>query len=293
MTFDEFDALILRDFPQLSETQRGQFRSMEALYADWNSKVNVISRKDIDNLYEHHVLHSLAIAKYLSLNARQCHIGPEGRCGVGDGGRGLAASSPAMEAAHADDGGPSPYLCPATGPSPTTSPCSVTGPGPSAGPGHDSGLGVTSPTPAGFAKGEVVLDLGTGGGFPGIPLAVLYPDVHFVLCDSIGKKVKVAGTIAEALSLGNVETVNARAEALGTKFDWVVSRAVASLCDFYPWVRGSFRHSVLYLKGGDVEAETAELTRRFRLRKGQVRTWKIASWMEREWFDGKSVVEIR
>jgi len=274
MTFGDFDGLIANEFPWTSEAQRAQFRAMEGLYAEWNSKINVISRKDIANLYEHHVLHSLAIAKYLILSRFSGEAAEKAsRQGGGDGIRG-------GEPERMDDvrqgGGPEIHEADSAKVA-----------------AMDKAVQQGSPAPAGFWKGETVLDLGTGGGFPGIPLAVLYPETHFTLCDSIGKKTVVAKAVADALSLGNVETVNARAESLGTRFDWVVSRAVASLCDFYPWVRGKYRRGILCLKGGDVATETADLMRRCRLGKGRVKTWEIASWLHGEWFAGKFVVEIQ
>ena len=200
-------------FPGLSDTQRQQIEALDSLYREWNQKINVISRKDIDALYEHHVLHSLAIAKYLSLE------------------------------------------------------------------------GLT-------LDGTSVLDLGTGGGFPGIPLAILYPGAEFALCDSVGKKTLVAETVAEDLGLENVTVVNARAESLPRTFDWVVSRAVASLTDFYPWVRGKFTKGILYLKGGDVVEEIAEVMARHRLRKGSVHTWPVSAWLRDPYYEGKLVIRI-
>ncbi|MBR3284766.1 MAG: 16S rRNA (guanine(527)-N(7))-methyltransferase RsmG [Bacteroidales bacterium] len=213
MDFEAFSEIVLRLFPDLTPSQMEQFRLMEGLYRDWNSKINVISRKDIDSFYSHHVLHSLAIALYLRRE-------------------GLDFSG-----------------------------CSV-------------------------------LDLGTGGGFPGIPLAVMYPEARFTLCDSIGKKIKVASSVAQELGLANVECVNARAESLGRTFDHVVSRAVTTLENFYPWVKDSFRGSIFYLKGGDVDSETAALTRKFRIGKDAIRTWRVDSVLEQEYFAEKFVIQI-
>jgi 16S rRNA (guanine527-N7)-methyltransferase len=185
------------------------------LYREWNERINVVSRKDIDNLYQHHILHSLAIARYLELNY-----------------------------------------------------------------------------PAGVLEGASVLDLGTGGGFPGIPLAILFPEAQFVLCDSVGKKTIVAKAVAESLGLKNVTVVNARAESLTQPFGFVVSRAVASLTDFYPWVKGKFSEGILYLKGGDVVEEIAEVIARHRLRRGSVHTWPVSSWLHDPYYDGKLVIHI-
>ena len=191
-----------------------KYEPMIALYREWNGRINVVSRKDIDALYEHHILHSLAIAEYM------------GR-----------------------------YY------------------------------------PGGF-DGASVLDLGTGGGFPGIPLATEFPTAQFTLCDSIGKKVKVAQAVADGLGLQNVRCVNARAETLAETFDWVVSRAVTSLDNFYPWVKGKFRRSILYLKGGDVNAEISELIRKCRVEPARIRTWRIDEWLKDEYFAEKFVIEI-
>ena len=187
---------------------------MIALYREWNERINVVSRKDIDALYEHHILHSLAIAEYVN----RFYLG-----------------------------------------------------------GFD---------------GAEILDLGTGGGFPGIPLATEFPAAHFTLCDSIGKKVKVAQAVADGLGLQNVTCVNARAESLAGPFDWVVSRAVTSLDNFYPWVKGKFRRSILYLKGGDVNAEIAELVRKCRVEPAKIRTWRVDEWLKDEYFAEKFVIEI-
>ena len=198
----------------MRSTEADFARAVE-LYREWNGRINVVSRKDIDNIYAHHVLHSLAIARYLEL-----------------------------------------YY------------------------------------PEGVLDGASVLDLGTGGGFPGIPLAVEYPEAKFTLCDSIGKKVRVAAAVAEGLGLKNVECVNARAEALGRNFDWVVTRAVASLEDLYPWVKGRFNRSILCLKGGDVRQEMAVLERRFGIQPGRIRVWSIENWLNDEYFKEKFVIEI-
>ncbi|MCQ2174138.1 MAG: 16S rRNA (guanine(527)-N(7))-methyltransferase RsmG [Bacteroidales bacterium] len=197
-----------------TEFDRTYFARAVELWADWNSRINVVSRKDIDNLYEHHILHSLAIAEYLE---RQGAVLPQG----------------------------------------------------------------TS-----------VLDLGTGGGFPGIPLAMVMPDVRFTLCDSIAKKIRVARSVCDALGLKNVECVNCRAESLPDSYDYVVSRAVTSLDNFYPWVRNKFRCSVLYLKGGDVNGEISSLVAKCRVNPSLVRTWKISDWLDDDYYAEKFVIEI-
>ena len=140
--------------------------------------------------------------------------------------------------------------------------------------------------------GLKVLDLGTGGGFPGIPLAILFPSVHFTLCDSIGKKIRVADAVASALGLENVTAVNARAESLGEVFDHVVSRAVTALDNFYPWVRGKFTGDIFYLKGGDFAEELCAMMSMAGLRPGSVRTWKISSWDDDPVFADKFVIDI-
>lgn len=191
-----------------------QFGMAEALWREWNDKINVVSRKDIDNLYEHHILHSLAIAEYLSRTGRS-------------------------------------------------------------------------------AEGMSILDVGCGGGFPGIPLAMAMPEARFTLCDSIGKKIRVAQAVADGLGLSNVVCVNARAESLPGRFDWVVSRAVTSLDNFYPWVKGKYSNSILYLKGGDVNAEISELVRKCRVNPANVSVWAISEWLDDAYYDGKYVVEIK
>lgn len=221
MDFGQFEALLRKSFPEITDGQTDKFRRMEDLYNDWNSKINVISRKDMEGLYDHHVLHSLAIAYYLKT------MRPEEYRAISSG-----------------------------------------------------------------QAGTTVLDLGTGGGFPGIPLAILFPDARFTLCDSIRKKTVVASEVARELGLENVSVVNARAETLPGKFDYVVSRAVASLVDFFPWVKGKYSKSILYLKGGDINEEIAEMMGRFRMRKGSVSTWQVGSWLTDNYFDGKFVINI-
>ena len=188
------------------------FAQAVALWREWNSKINVISRKDEDGIFAHHILHSLAIAQYLEN-----------------------------------------YYPSATG---------------------------------------SFLDVGTGGGFPGIPLAMVMPEAKFTLCDSIGKKVRVAQAVADGLELKNVECVNARVESLQGQWDWIVSRAVTSLENFYPWVRGRFNRSILYLKGGDIDSEIAALQRKFHIPDANIRTWRIDSWLKDEYFAEKFVTEI-
>lgn len=187
MTANEGLQLILHYFPELSEQQKEQFLALDALYRDWNAKINVISRKDIDNLYEHHVLHSLGIAHVIR-----------------------------------------------------------------------------------FKAGSRIMDLGTGGGFPGIPLAILFPEVRFHLVDSIGKKVRVAGEVAASIGLANVTTAHERAEEEKQKFDFVVSRAVMPLADLVKIVRknidsrqqNALPNGLICLKGGELAKETNPLKSR-------------------------------
>lgn len=221
MTFPEFETFLKESFPEVSAEASERFRMMEAGYTEWNARINVISRKDIGSLYDHHVLHSLAIAEYLRTRRPETY---------------------------------SSFLAP--------------------------------------DNGTRILDLGTGGGFPGIPLAVMFPEARFTLCDSVGKKTIVAREISNMLGLGNVEIVNARAESLNEKFDFVVSRAVASLTDFYPWVKGRYSQSILYLKGGEINEEICALMSRERLRKGSISTWQIGNWLKDSYFEGKFVVDI-
>lgn len=222
MTYDEFKTIVETRFPEVTPQQMEQFRMMDALYRDWNAKINVVSRKDIDELYRHHVLHSLGIAAYI----RTC-----------------------MPDVYERLRGDGPYS---------------------------------------IAEPLKILDLGTGGGFPGIPLAVMFPHARFTLCDSIGKKITVASEVYKGLGLKNVKTVNARAETLPETFDYVVSRAVTSLDNFMPWVKGKYSEGILYLKGGDLTEEIAKA----RLRKGSVHTWPISEWTDDPFFETKQVIFI-
>lgn len=238
--FADFEAFLKASFPDMTDGMVERFRLMDAGYRDWNAKINVISRKDIDSLYDHHVLHSLAIAEYLRTQRPEVY---------------------SMFTAPLQEGSVAP---------------------------------VSSSTNVNASRaGLRVLDLGTGGGFPGIPLAVMFPNVRFTLCDSVGKKTIVAREIANMLGLDNVGIVNARAESLPGRFDFVVSRAVASLTDFYPWVKGKYSRSILYLKGGDINEEICALMSRERLRKGSVSTWPVTTWLSDPYFAGKFVIDIR
>lgn len=205
-------SLVNQYFPDLSEKQKEQFAALPELYREWNDKVNVISRKDVDNLEERHVLHSLGIAK-----VRQ------------------------------------------------------------------------------FLADSDILDVGTGGGFPGIPLAIMFPDSNFHLIDSIGKKIKVVNGVADALGLDNVKAEQVRAEQIKGKYDFVVSRAVTRLNRFYPWIRRNFkshyRHSsmpngLLYLKGGDLQEELKES----KLKK--IQSFDLPNYFEEEFFETKKVVYV-
>ncbi len=203
--------IVFKYFPDLTAQQRAQIEQLPELYNLWNSQINVISRKDIDLLYERHVLHSLGIAQVML-----------------------------------------------------------------------------------FLPGENVLDVGTGGGFPGIPLAILFPDTRFHLVDSIGKKIKVVQEVAKALGLTNLNASHLRAEQLDEKFDFVVSRAVTQLKDFYPWVRGKFNkdsknalpNGVLYLKGGDLEQEIKESGLK-------VQQYHLKDYFTEEFFNTKQVIYVK
>ena len=281
MTFDEFKAIVLKEFPGLTGEQLERFAQMEALYKEWNSRINVISRKDIDGFYEHHVLHSLAIAAYWLRSAS---------AGIPV----IPGLSPVLSAPDLIPSTPD-HSSAASGFSDCThghssaasdfSDCTH---------GHSSAASNFSDCTHGptMSPRFTVLDVGTGGGFPGIPLAVMFPDIDFTLCDSVGKKTLVAREVASALGLQNVTVVNARAESLPDSYDFVVSRAVTTLENFYPWVRGKFRGSIFYLKGGDVNEEISQLMRRNRLKKGSVRTWRIDNWLKEEYFQEKFVIQI-
>lgn len=203
--------IIFQYFPQLSEQQKEQFIRLGSLYTEWNAQINVVSRKDIDSLYLKHVLHSLAIGKFI------------------------------------------PQLAP----------------------------------------GTRILDVGTGGGFPGIPLAILFPHVEFHLVDSIGKKIKVVREISDAIGLQNVEAYHMRAEQLDEKYDFVVSRAVTRLADFIPWVQNKIRkqdsnalpNGILYLKGGDLKQEIKEAQVKAELH-------DISAHFKEEFFDTKYVLYL-
>ncbi len=202
--------ILIKYFPSLTAQQLQQFNRLPELYNDWNNQINVISRKDIDMLYERHVLHSLGIAKVIS-----------------------------------------------------------------------------------FLPGEKVLDVGTGGGFPGIPLAILFPDTQFYLVDSIGKKIKVVQEVVNALALKNVTAKHQRAEDLNGKFDFVISRAVTRLKEFYPWVKNKFNpaskntlpNGILYLKGGDLTEEISESGLK-------VQQYYLKDYFEEEFFETKQVIYI-
>ncbi len=200
--------IINKYFPNLSEEQKSQFQQLENLYKDWNEKINVISRKDIDEFYERHVLHSLGIAKIMD-----------------------------------------------------------------------------------FADGTKVLDIGTGGGFPGIPLAILFPNTEFTLVDSIGKKITVVNAVAESLGLKNVKAYHERAEKIKDKFHFVVSRAVTQMPVFLRWLKGKFEkeqfnpkhNGVLYLKGGDLGEELAGI---------KCEIYNLKDQFEEDFFDTKKVVYL-
>lgn len=226
MTFNDFKKIIEEQFPEVTHLQMEQFRKMEGLYREWNAKINVVSRKDIDELYRHHVLHSLAIAAYVKT---------------------------AMPDVYDRLRGEGPYS---------------------------------------VAEPLKILDLGTGGGFPGIPLAVIFPHARFTLCDSIGKKIIVASEVCKGIGLENAVTVNARAESLPETFDFIVSRAVTALENFMPWVKGKYNDGILYLKGGDLDEEIAQAMAKFKMRKDSVHIWPISKWTSDPFFEEKKVIFI-
>ena len=256
--------MLFKCFSNISDLQRRQFEDLEPLYREWNAKINVVSRKDIDNLMLHHVLHSLAIAKAFESAG--------------------AGALSAFESAGA--GAMSAF-----------------------GPAGAAGL------PA-FEDGDRVLDVGTGGGFPGIPLAILFPGVKFTLCDSVGKKLIVAEAVAKALGLDNVEVVHSRVEDLikaqlgkakasaGAAFSFVVSRAVTDLSNFLPWVKGGYSKGIYYLKGGDVTdaplfadrgallQEIDVALKKNGLSRDNVKIFNICDAFEEEFFEQKRVLFI-
>lgn len=201
--------IILKYFPNLTETQIKQFSKLQELYKDWNLKINVVSRKDIDELYLRHVLHSLGIAKVIE-----------------------------------------------------------------------------------FKDGAKVMDVGTGGGFPGIPLAILFPEVQFHLVDSIGKKIKVVNEVAEGLGLENVKTTHGRVEEVKDTYDFIVSRAVAQMETFVGWTKGKInkkqnhdlKNGILYLKGGDLSEELEKYT--------SATIYDLPSFYEEDFFETKKVVHL-
>lgn len=201
--------LIEKYFPEISEDQRIKFKELQDLYHDWNLKINVVSRKDIDELYLRHVLHSLGIAKVQR-----------------------------------------------------------------------------------FKPGSLILDVGTGGGFPGIPLAILHPETSFHLVDSIGKKIKVVNEVVEGLGLQNVVTTNSRVEEIKGNFDFIVSRAVAVMPTFVHWVKGKIakeskhelKNGILYLKGGDLAEELVEYPK--------ASIYDLKDYFEEEFYHTKKVVHL-
>ena len=201
--------IVFQNFPNLSDVQKEQFRKLGPLYADWNQKINVVSRRDVDELYLRHVLHSLGIAKIYQ-----------------------------------------------------------------------------------FAPGEQVLDVGTGGGFPGIPLAILFPDTHFTLVDAIGKKIRVVEEVVRGLGLVNVRAKQVRAEELPGTYDYIISRAVAAMPTFVRWTAGRLRpgtgngreHGILYLKGGDLSEELAGFP--------AAQEFGLSGWFDDPFFETKKVVYL-
>ena len=201
--------IIFKYFPDLTATQREQFLLLEALYQDWNQKINVVSRKDIEELYLRHVLHSLGIAKIQRFN-----------------------------------------------------------------------------------EGAGILDVGTGGGFPGIPLAILFPQTHFTLVDAIGKKIKVVNAVIAGLDLDNVLTYHSRVEDLPGQYDFIVSRAVAAMPTFVHWTRGKIKkaciherkNGILYLKGGDLIEELSDYP--------TAQMFELKDFFEEDFFETKKVVYL-
>lgn len=205
--------LLKKYFTDFTPDQIQQFSALGNLYKEWNEKINVISRKDIDSLYEKHILHSLAIAAVFDFST---------------------------------------------------------------------------------AEGIEIMDIGTGGGFPGLPLAIMFPNVQFTLVDSIGKKLKVVNGISEAIGLKNIKTIHGRAEEVNQSFDYIVSRAVAPLKELWKWGRPhvrngrkleEFKNGMIFLKGGDLSGEIAET-------KLRPHSWDIHTLFEEEWFEGKYLLYV-
>ncbi len=201
---------ILHYFPDLTPTQIKQFEALEKLYKFWNEQINVISRKDTENFYERHVLHSLGIAKIQT-----------------------------------------------------------------------------------FEHGSEILDVGTGGGFPGIPLAILFPKSNFTLVDSIGKKIKVVNEVAKAINLTNIKGIHSRAEQVEGKFDFVISRAVTRMPDFIVWVKGKIKsksnherkNGILYLKGGDLSDEMSSVKQKYK-------EFLLSDFYSEDFFETKKVIHV-
>jgi 16S rRNA (guanine527-N7)-methyltransferase len=202
---------ILTYFPELGERQMEQFSALESLYLHWNEQINVISRKDTENFYERHVLHSLGIAKVIQ-----------------------------------------------------------------------------------FQKESSILDIGTGGGFPGIPLAIMFPECQFTLIDSIGKKIKVVNEVSASLGLKNVRAIHGRADELKSQFDFIISRAVTNIPAFLPWTKNKFRqkslntlkNGILYLKGDNVIDELTDLKNDFKI-------YPLKSFFKEDFFETKVVLYIQ
>ncbi|HOE94210.1 MAG TPA: class I SAM-dependent methyltransferase [Candidatus Cryptobacteroides sp.] len=246
-----------------------------SLWKEWNSKINVISRKDADAIFEHHILHSLSIAEYIRRHYGTLEAAA-GRNGNADAASisGTATTSLTGKSAALENGSAATLE---NGSAVATS---------------LSGNNILPASEKASTFRPSILDLGTGGGFPGIPLAMEWPEVQFTLCDSIGKKIKVAQAVSDGLGLKNVSCIQARAEDLQGGWDFVVSRAVAPLDTLYSWVGAKFHRSLICLKGGDVNEEIAILLKRFKLSPKQIRTWRISDWLEDEYFAEKFVIEV-